>query len=69
MNFSIILQQGPAETTSYMIAGYAVIFGLMAIYLLSLWVRNRNLHQENDLLDEIAVSERNVTVEKKAGNS
>lgn len=69
MNFSIILQQGPAETTSYMIAGYAVIFGLMAIYLLSLWVRNRNLHQENDLLDEIAVSERNVTVENKAGNS
>ncbi len=34
-----LLQQGPAETTAYMIAGYAVIFGVMLIYLVSLFVR------------------------------
>lgn len=57
MNYLAGFQQAPAETTTYMIAGYAVIFGLMAIYLASLWVRRRNLNQELELLDEIANSE------------
>ena len=33
----------PANTIGYMIAGYAVIFGVMLIYLVSLVVRQRNL--------------------------
>ena len=45
---TLVLQDGPAQTTSYMIAGYAVIFGVMLIYLASLVVRNRNLHQDLD---------------------
>jgi hypothetical protein len=50
---TLLLQDGPAHTTSYMIAGYAVIFGVMLIYLVSLVVRNRNLHQDLDLLEDL----------------
>lgn len=49
----VFLQQGPAETTAYMIAGYTVIFGAMLAYLVSLVVRSRNLHQELELLQEL----------------
>jgi hypothetical protein len=48
----MLLQQGPAETTNYMIAGYAVIFGAMALYLLSLWLRQRNLEKDLQVLQE-----------------
>ncbi len=46
-------QDSPAETTGYMIAGYLVIFGLMAIYVLSLFIRQRNLHQEATLYTDL----------------
>jgi hypothetical protein len=49
----IFLQQGPAQTSNYMIAGYAVIFGVMAIYLVSLAIRRRNLRRDMDVLEEI----------------
>jgi hypothetical protein len=48
-----LLQIGPAETTSYMIAGYSVIFGVMLIYLVSLIVRQRNLKQDMELLQDL----------------
>ena len=48
-----LLQTGPAETTSYMIAGYTVIFGSMALYLASLFVRWRNLSQDLAVLEEM----------------
>ena len=47
------VQQGPAETTGYMVAGYAVIFGIMLIYLVSLILRTRNSRQELELLQEL----------------
>jgi hypothetical protein len=47
------LQDTPAETTGYMIAGYLVIFGLMAIYILSLYIRWRNLRQEAALYEDL----------------
>ncbi len=47
------LQQGPAQTTGYMIAGFGVIFGVMAIYLISLYVRSRNLEQDLEMLEQI----------------
>jgi hypothetical protein len=47
-----LLQEAPAETTSYMIAGYAVIFGVMLIYLVSLYIRQRNLKQDLEVLEE-----------------
>jgi len=51
--FTLLLQDGPAQTTSYMIAGYSVIFGVMLIYLVSLIIRNRNLHQDLELMQDI----------------
>jgi hypothetical protein len=53
MLLSVLLQEGPADTTSYMIAGYAIIFGVMLIYLISLLVRQRNLQKDLDVLEEI----------------
>ena len=55
MLFSILLQEGPADTTDFMIAGYAVIFGVMLIYLISLLVRQRNLNKDLEVLEEIQV--------------
>jgi len=43
----------PADTMSYMIAGYTVIFGVMIIYLVSLVVRYRNLKQEETMLKDL----------------
>ena len=53
MLFSTIFQEGPAHTTNYMVAGYIVIFGVMAIYLVSLYIRQRNLKQDMQLMDDL----------------
>ncbi len=45
------------ETTSFMIAGYAVIFVGFVLYLVSLFVRYRNLHQDEHMLDELEKKE------------
>lgn len=37
---------GPANTDGYMIAGFVVSFVTMGIYLLSLYIRNRNLQRD-----------------------
>lgn len=37
---------GPANTDSYMIAGFVVSFVTMGLYLLSLYIRNRNLNRD-----------------------
>ncbi len=52
MLLSTILQ-APAETTVYMIAGYSVIFGIMLIYLISLFVRNRRLKRDIEILHDL----------------
>jgi CcmD family protein len=49
----LFLQQGPPDTTSYMIAGYVVIFGVLLIYLISLIVRQHNLNQDLETLQEL----------------
>ena len=43
----------PMETTNYMIAGYTVIFGVMLVYLVSLFVRWRKLEQDMRVLQEL----------------
>jgi len=47
-----LLQEGPANTMGYMIAGYAVIFGSMFLYLVSMILRRRNLKADLDVLRE-----------------
>jgi CcmD family protein len=48
-----LLQDAPAETTGYMIAGYVVIFGLMLAYLVSLALRRRSLEQDLQVLEDL----------------
>jgi hypothetical protein len=50
--FSIMMQ--PADTLNYFLMGYAVCFGVMGLYLVSYFVRFRNLRRELALLDELA---------------
>lgn len=52
-----LLQEGPADTLSYLIAGYAVIFGVMLLYLASLAIRTRNLKQDLDVLEDLQEEE------------
>ncbi len=42
---------------NYMIAGYAVIFSVMIIYVFSLIVRTRNLQQDIETLHELEEQE------------
>jgi hypothetical protein len=51
------IQDAPLETTNYMIAGYAVIFSVMLVYILSLVIRRRNLKQDIEVLEEIEQKE------------
>jgi hypothetical protein len=49
----LFLQDAPANTTIYMVAGYTVIFGFMLLYLISLIVRRRNLQQDAEMLESL----------------
>jgi hypothetical protein len=49
----VYLQDAPANTTAFMIAGYTVIFGFMLIYIVSLIVRRRNLEQDFEMLESL----------------
>jgi hypothetical protein len=43
----------PQNTSTYMIAGYAVAFGVMLIYVVSLFIRSRNLKRDLSTLEEM----------------
>jgi len=49
MVFFTVYSQFP-DTTNYYIAGYAVFFIVMIVYILILYIRNRNLKNKYDLL-------------------
>jgi hypothetical protein len=57
MLFTQLLQEAPAETMGYMIAGYAIIFGVMLLYVASLYIRRRNLIQDLEVLEELGEDE------------
>jgi hypothetical protein len=57
MLFTQLLQEAPAETTGYMIAGYAVIFGVMLLYVASLYIRKSNLLRDLEVLEEMEEDE------------
>ena len=44
---------GPANTDNYMIAGYVVSYITMGIYLLSMYIRNRNLKRDLETYQEM----------------
>lgn len=49
----MFLQEITPDTTGYMIAGFAITFIILAAYAASLYIRNRNLKQDLNLLAEM----------------
>jgi hypothetical protein len=47
------LQEAMPDTSGYMIAGYAVAFIVMGLYVFSLYLRHRNLQQDLKVLEEM----------------
>lgn len=43
----------PADTAQYMVAGYAIAFGVMFLYVASLYIRYRNLNRDISLFEEM----------------
>lgn len=56
--------EGPAETTAYFIAGYTVIFGTLIVYLTSLVMRFRRLHQDKALLTDLQSDEEKASLQE-----
>jgi len=49
----MLFQEITANTNNYMVAGYAVAFIVMALYVASLYVRTRNLNRDLTTLEEM----------------
>jgi hypothetical protein len=49
----MFLQEPTPDTSGYMIAGYVVAFVVMGLYVASLYLRNRNLHRDMAMLEEM----------------
>jgi len=64
----MFLLDAPPDTSAYMIAGYIVFFVVAAIYLASIFIRWRNIHQDISTLEAIEQenkkNEKPVKVEK-----
>jgi len=43
----------PPDTSQYMVAGYAIAFGVMLIYVASLFIRSQNLKRDLSMLEEM----------------
>ena len=41
------------DTSSYMIAGYAIAFTVMGLYVLSMYLRNASLKRDLEMLESI----------------
>ena len=41
------------DTSGYMIAGYVITFVTMGLYILSVYLRNKNLHRDLETLQEL----------------
>jgi hypothetical protein len=54
----MFFQEVTPDTSGYMIAGYASAFIILAVYVASLFLRQRNLKQDLDLLTELEKKEK-----------
>ena len=43
----------PPDTSTYMIAGYTIFFILIILYLISIFIRTRNLNQDLTILESM----------------
>ena len=48
----MLFQEAPADTFNFMVLGFGVILGSMALFVISLFVRFRNLRREMEYLKE-----------------
>ena len=53
MEISMFFQEVTPDTSGYMIAGFAVAFIVMALYVVSIYLRARNLNQDMTMLEEM----------------
>jgi hypothetical protein len=53
MENSMFFQEATPDTSGYMIAGYAITFLVIALYVASMYLRNRNLTQDMTTLQEL----------------
>ena len=49
----MFFQDATPDTSGYMIAGYAIAFIVMGLYVASIYLRNRNLKQDISTLEEM----------------
>jgi len=49
----MLFQEATPDTSGYMIAGYVIAFVLMGLYVVSMYLRSRNLKQDMTMLEEI----------------
>ena len=49
----MFLQTTTPDTSGYMIAGFIVSFVVMGLYITSLYLRTRNLKQDQAMLEEM----------------
>ena len=53
----MMLQETTPDTVGYMLFGYGVILGTMALFVLSLVSRFRNLRRDLELLEQVQDSQ------------
>ena len=49
----MFFQETTPDTSGYMIAGYAITFLVMALYVASIYLRSRNLKEDMTMLEEM----------------
>lgn len=47
------------NTTNYMIAGFVISFVTMGIYVLSIYIRNKNLKRDLEMLEDMEKNGKN----------
>ena len=49
----MLFQEAPAQTLDFMIYGFSVIVGTIALFILSIWLRFRNLQRDLEALRSV----------------
>lgn len=65
----MFIQDTTPDTSAYMIAGYSIFFILMLIYLVSLFIRSRNLTEDLVVLESMANQGQDKGGKMKAGGA
>jgi hypothetical protein len=61
-----LLQDTP-NTVNYMLAGYAVLLGVPALYVVSWFIRRRNLRRDLETIERLAADEQKRAGRRRAG--